>query len=250
MNPLQRLGRSGTLILVTGFTTALLVSAFWVTFTAQGTVGRRAWASSPGCGETGVQFPLPLPQGTAAAASARSLERRAMIRFPGSAWIELQEWAEPTAEGDYNSTLVLAAESGARPYRVSSLIRGGEGLRLLQAQTICTGPDEAILVLAFTAGWTDSVQGFVVLGRDRKGIWVQGLPLVAQGKLSVSRRNLNRWELWSAVIPGGLCEACEKRYTVRECRLSDRRLDCGTPSPETQPINPATITASIIDIRR
>ena len=32
------------LILVTGLTTTLLVTALWVTFTAQGAIGRGAWA--------------------------------------------------------------------------------------------------------------------------------------------------------------------------------------------------------------
>jgi hypothetical protein len=249
MSPLQRLGRGGMLILVAGVTSALLVTAMWVTFTAQGAIGRRAAASSPGCGETGVQFPLPFPQGTQGVASVPSLQTRAAIRFGGSDWIELQEWEEPTLDGDYNSTLVLAAKDGARAYRVSTLVPGGDGLRLRQAQTICPGPNEAILVLAFSAGWIDAVQGFVILGRDRRGVWVQGLPLVDQGKLSASRRDLSRWELWSAVNPGDVCDACPQRYTVRECRLSDRRLDCGTPGPETQPISPARITGNVIDIR-
>jgi len=240
--------RSRVLILFTSLVVACLVAVVvgWLVLVRgqHETVGEVA----TGCSEVGMVFPLTLPSPTAQPAAR--MEDRALIRFMGSDWIVVEEWNEPTDDDDWGTRVTIDSGGRKAAYVVGRLIEGGQGLRLLEAQTLCDGRGGELLILGFQAGFTGAVQGFMVVRRHGRVLMVQGLPLVYQGKLSVSRRTPDRLELWSAERLEGLCGACEKPYTVRRCQLTPDSVQCGPAGPRTEPMIPAAFIFNMIEIRQ
>jgi hypothetical protein len=144
--------------------------------------------------------------------------------------------------------VTVKAPTGTLDFSVPKLIKGGEALRLFRVATVCHGFGQAILLLGFTAGWTDAIQGFVIVRESGGKPQVDGLPLVSHGKLVYDHRAPETLQLWSA-RGQGLCEACPKRYVVEDCHLAEKGVQCKPRARLTAPMSPNVVTADIVEVK-
>jgi hypothetical protein len=127
----------------------------------------------------------------------------------------------------YNSTVIVQRGRAQTRYDIGKLIKGGTVLRLVEIVSLCTASDEGQIILAFEGGSTGAVEGFAILRFTPGVVEVKALPIANQGRIVVKDATARNVELWSA-SPGdaGLCTACKKKYTVRECTVGQQDVDC------------------------
>jgi hypothetical protein len=202
------------------------------------------------CRERTEKFPLSLPNEDPEEKSADRMKLRAEFQLNSSTLVRVYELRFPSDDGAYNSTVTISGGSGDQRFSIPTLIRGGEGLRLVRASVICDQSNQASLILGFEAGWAGAVQGFVTVQHSAGKLQVQGLPIVRFGKLVVSRKAMEDVTLWSAEAEDqGACDACEKPYVIRDCHLDGQGWTCTKRPKQTAPFNPNVVTSDIIEIK-
>ena len=128
----------------------------------------------------------------------------------------------------------------------------GSDLRLDEIASICTGPNEGRVILAFETVGSQTGQAFVLLQYSHTFITVEPFPVVTlQGSLTISRSEPAKAELWSATKPGpGVdCTACSKYYAVQDCRISRAGIKCATRPGLVGPLSPDKFEEHSIELR-
>jgi hypothetical protein len=149
----------------------------------------------------------------------------------------------------YNSTIVIQRDQESKKYPLKVQIKGGEVLRLVEVARLCTSVDQGSVFLAFEAGATGAVDGFVVVRHSPQAIAVQALPLTDQGRIVVKRGVPDHIELWSAAGGDGIeCDACKKRYTVQDCQLG-QSVECARRGGTVGPFSPDKFMRARIEVR-
>lgn len=191
------------------------------------------------------KFPLFLP------GEIESKEKwisRAAFQLGKETSVEILEYRVQDPDEAYNTTIVIRQRLKEQRYLVPGLISGGENLRLICALPIGDETDHGKLVLGLTAGWTDAVQGFVLITRLVETVKVYGFPMVDQGKIVFNRKG-DRAELWSADRSEEKCSACPKHYEVQDCTLGQNGFVCKKRKKIYGPLYPNSVTAEIISVK-
>ncbi len=215
---------------------------------------RCAWPQPPppetvaGCVEMSKTYPLSLPNESGGPGNPGGRQVRADLRLSPSVTVTVSELRDPTEAGDYDSTVTIKSPTGALESSVPRLIKGGEALRLFRVAKVCRRSGQALLLLGFTAGWTDATQGFVVVQESGGQPRVYGLPLASHGRLVYNHRAPETLELWSA-RGQGLCEACPKPYVVQDCQIAEKGVQCTPRAKLTPPMSPNVVTADIVQVK-
>lgn len=214
--------------------------------------GARVQQPSPkalaGCVEMSKTYPLSLPNESGGPSTPGARQLRDHLRLSRSVTVTVSELRDPTEAGDYDSTVTINSPTGTLESSVPKLVKGGEALRLFRVATVCQGFGQALMLLGFTAGWTDAIQGFIVVRESGEKPEVYGLPLASHGRLVYDRRAPETLQLWSA-RGQGLCEACPKRYVVQDCQIAEKGVQCKPRAKLTPPMSPNVITADIVKVK-
>jgi hypothetical protein len=130
------------------------------------------------------------------------------------------------------------------------MIRGGRTLRVLNTSEVCEDSKSGLEVLEFEGGANGLNDGFAIIRFSPKQVSFSTLPLTAQGKLILDRKNLDEVELWSANPNDlGLGTAEPKRYITRKCPWESKNYHCGTNTRDVGPVSPQDVDNPGIEIR-
>jgi hypothetical protein len=203
------------------------------------------------CEERHETFPLPLPSRDEDGKLISHMLARAKFRLSEETTLRITEY--PRSQGDedtYNSVIVIKQAGHQKEYPLASTIMGGSALRLLKSFSCCTRSVKGLLVLAFQAGWTGSAQGFVLIRFSKDWVDVKTFPIVYQGRLVIRRTDPNTVELWSSVPEDRhTCDACEKRYSIQDCKIGGGSTICKKRPSVEGPISPSKFIHESIKIQ-
>jgi hypothetical protein len=202
------------------------------------------------CSESSVTFPFLLS--SEVPPSPGDDFQRASIRFDDTTEIQVYQRKVPTADGAFDSTIVIKTDGenpGQERFPVSRFVQNGQGLWLFQSRTVCGKLDKQEMILGFMLGGVDAGQGFLVIDRFSGRARVRALPkIVEHGKLIIFHENFRRAQLWGATDFGS-CEACKKHYMVEDCELGTATVVCAKQPKLRGPFYPNAITENIIEVR-
>jgi hypothetical protein len=203
------------------------------------------------CEERHETFPLLLPPKDEDGKLISQMLARAKFRLNEETTLRIIEY--PRSRGDedtYNSVIVIEQAGRHKEYPLASTIRGGSALRLLKSFSYCMSSGKGLLALSFQAGWTGSAQGFVLIPYSKDWIDVKTFPIVYQGRMVISRSDPNNVELWSSVPEDRhTCDACEKRYSIQDCKIGGRSTICKKRPNVEGPISPSQFIHESIKIQ-
>lgn len=176
------------------------------------------------------------------------------LRFQINGNTSISVVEHPASDKDldkYNSTLILRRNHEKQTYALAQLVKGGDVLRVVELACICTAPDRGVIYLAFEAGSTGAAEGFVAIPFSSQGVSAYGLPISYQGRIVVKRDHPGSVELWSASNASGIdCDACKKRYSVQDCKLGDRAVQCSARPATLIPASPMRFMKARIAIQQ
>ena len=177
---------------------------------------------------------------------------QAKLTLDGSTTVRIVEY--PRSENDlvsYNSTVIVQRGQDQKRYPIDRLIKGGSVLRLIEVASLCGSSNQGTVFLAFEAGSTGAAEGFAVIQYSPEAVDVQAFPMADQGRIVVKRAMPNEVELWSASGgEGGIeCDACKKRYSVRDCNVGQQSVECKQRPGAGEVLSPDKFMRARIEVR-
>jgi len=203
------------------------------------------------CEERQETFPLLLPPRDEDGKLVSQVLARAKFRLNEETTLRIIEY--PRSRGDedtYNSVIIIEQAGGHKEYPLASTIRGGSALRLLKSFSYCMSSGKGLLALSFQAGWTGSAQGFVLIRYYKDWVDAKTFPIVYQGRMVINRSDSNNVELWSSVPEDRhTCDACDKRYSIQDCKIGGRSTVCKKRPSVEGPYSPSKFIHESIKIQ-
>jgi hypothetical protein len=160
----------------------------------------------------------------------------------------------PRTEKDmdsYNSTIIVQRGHERKDYALGKLIKLGSGLRLVETASFCSSPGKKTVFLAFETPSVGASEGFAVIRSSPDDVDVQVLPMADQGRIVVSRADLDRVELWSAKGSASEieCDACKKHYAVQDCEIGQHAVTCNPRAGADEIRSPSKFIGARIEVR-
>jgi hypothetical protein len=177
---------------------------------------------------------------------------QAKLALDGSTTARIVEYPRSGADLDsYNSTVIIQRGQEQKKYPLERLIKGGSLLRLVEVASLCGSSDQGTVFLAFEAGSTGAAEGFAVIRYSPEAVDVLAFPMANQGRIVVTKAAPNEVELWSASgSAGGIdCDACKKRYSVRDCNVGQDSVECKQRPAAGEVLSPDKFMRARIDLR-
>jgi hypothetical protein len=124
-------------------------------------------------------------------------------------------------------------------------------LRLVEIASMCGSSEQGTVFLAFEARSSGAAEGFVIIRYSPEAVDVQALPMANQGRIVVTKSRPNEVELWSVSgSAGGIdCDACKKRYSVRDCNVGKDSVECKQRPAAGEVLSPDKFMRARIDLR-
>lgn len=151
----------------------------------------------------------------------------------------------------YNSTVIVQRGQQQKKYPLEGLIKGGSLLRLVEVASLCGSSNQGTVFLAFEAGSSGAAEGFAVIRYSSEAVDVLAFPMANQGRIVVTKARPEEVELWSASgSAGGIdCDACKKRYSVRDCKVGQDSVECKQRPAAGEALSPDKFMRARIDLR-
>ena len=153
----------------------------------------------------------------------------------------------------FNSTVAVLRTRQEESHPLKEVIKGGDGLRIVQVAHLCASPNLGLAILAFESYATGDEEGFAIIDYNQASVHVKGIPLeVWQGRIVISTSAPDQVEVWSTTDDeeANLCRACDKHYMIYDCRIGDPAVKCTRRPGLVGPLPPDDFTDHPITVRR
>ena len=202
--------------------------------------------SELGCTEISETIPVGMEHSTDS--TSRRITVKHLDLNPDTS-VEITESQLPIGHDDFATQLEIRQSLRKVHIPVRQYIKYGDSLYLRGVRLACANPRDGLLALAFEAGSTGFLQGFLFVKFSRDHVTVSAVPIVQQGMIEIKRENPYRFDLWGADRNfQGVCDACTKRYWVKSCRVTAGGATCERLKQPLVAREPNEVTADLIRV--
>jgi hypothetical protein len=182
----------------------------------------------------------------------RDLKRIAIVEIKVNSvtTITVKENQMPSGKDDFAPTVEILEANRQLDFPLTKYIKYGEHLYLRRLRTVCTDSDNGIVVLAFEAGSTNFLQGFLFMKFSLHDTQISAVPIVQQGRIEIDKSKPYEFDLWAADDRDQGCAACEKDYFLKHCKFVEPRSQCEKAKGPLISRDPNEVTGDLIRIRQ